>query len=598
MLLLLVAGLYASNSGAPLVFDDQTFFGSNYVSAFGAAFRPDIARYWPYATFVLQSLWLDQMPEQMRPLNYLLHAACAVALQHLLARFLLLARSNVGEKLFASGRRPPAGGYEEGVAWFVAAVFVLHPVAVYAVAYLVQRSMLLATLASLLMWHTFLTGLQRGSSRWLWGSVICFYFAVFSKEHAVAAPILPVALVLLFWHPKTIAAARRGLQIPQMPQISLSSLLAILLAWLAIALAAILPSARLLGTDYEPLLLHFPMGADWHEHLWGLERVHWMSILSQCHLFFKYLSVWLWPDPAALSIDMREPFLTDLTAASSWSNLLLWLAFGGGALALILAGRHWRRAMPSLVGVGLLTCWGLFVVELTTVRWQEIFVLYRSYLWMTGLALGGALLLQAVVSFLQRRCEAAWAARTLSGILVLGMFFVLGLLALLAHQRLQIFSSDLAVWQDAVRLIEQRRGHGGGTLPGDERAYFNRGIAYMQHKEDRAAEADFVEAIRLNPGYEDFHLNLGVVQFRQHQDAAALSSLARALALRPGFTAALMQRATVLEHLGRIPEALADFQRACVLGSMQGCWYHHRHTHPADTPFVFVPQGHTSTALE
>jgi len=524
VLLLLVAGLYASNSGAPLVFDDQTFFGSNYVSAFGAAFRPDIARYWPYATFVLQSLWLDQMPEQMRPLNYLLHAACTVALQHLLARFLLLARSNVGEELSGSGRRPPTDGYEEGVAWFVAAVFALHPVAVYAVAYLVQRSMLLATLASLLMWHTFLTGLQRGSSRWLWGSVICFYFAVFSKEHAVAAPILPVALVLLFWHPKTIAAARRGLQIPQMPQISLSSLLAILLAWLAIALAAILPSARLLGTDYEPLLLHFPMGADWHEHLWGLERVHWMSILSQCHLFFKYLSVWLWPDPAALSIDMREPFLTDLTAASSWSNLLLWLAFGGGALALILAGRHWRRAMPSLVGVGLL--------------------------------------------------------------------------ALLAHQRLQIFSSDLAVWQDAVRLIEQRRGHGGGTLPGDERAYFNRGIAYMQHKEDRAAEADFVEAIRLNPGYEDFHLNLGVVQFRQHQDAAALSSLARALALRPGFTAALMQRATVLEHLGRIPEALADFQRACVLGSMQGCWYHHRHTHPADTPFVFVPQGHTSTALE
>ncbi|MBP9800091.1 MAG: tetratricopeptide repeat protein [Sterolibacterium sp.] len=568
--------LYAGSSGAPLIFDDKGFFSSYYVSSYGGTISPWVTRYWPYASFAHQSLFFGQSPEEMRPVNTFLHAACALALQCLLARLLVLgAATTVGRTHTvddSSRLLRDARLRAEMIALFAAACFALHPVAVFAAAYLVQRSILLATLFSILMWHACLSAWQYNARRWLLWSVVFFYFAVFSKEHAVAAVAMPVGLLLLFWRNDVVAGADFR---PVHGWLTL-------LAYGVIALAATLPSARVLGTDYEPLMKYFPVGHDWHQHLLGLERIHWMSILTQCGLFFKYLGLWLWPDPSALSIDMRESFVSDLSSPHHWWTLLFWSSFLGISLVLIVLGRRsgsWCFAV-GLMGVGMLTLWGLFSVELLTVRWQEIFVLYRSYLWMTGLTLVVAAAVHLACSCLARSERGRW------GLFLAGTLLLL-LLVQLSHQRLQIFGTELAVWDDAVRLIEARPA-ASAVLPGDERAYYNRGLERAQNKDFRAAVRDYDQAIRLNPKFEYTYVVRAISLEKLGRVEESLADLQIALTLEPDLVLALLQRARTLHAYGQPGAALVDVRRACDLGSLQGCRQWHEWTHP-EAPFVWRP---------
>ncbi len=561
----LVFGLYAINLGAPLIFDDIGFFESPFISNFAGAAHPELPRFWPYATFAHQHLLFGQSPLEMRPVNDLLHALCALALQRLLVRLLLL----VNHPAVGSGSKTEPGWREEMVALCVAALFAAHPVAVYAVAYLVQRTILMATLFTLLMWHAFLSALQQDSRRWLVASVVFYYFAVFSKEHAVAALSLPVGLLLLFWKRPDFTQSESSALSP-------ANLVLAFTGFFLIALAATLPAARVLGTDYEPLMKYFPVGADWHDRYLGLERVHWMSILTQSGLFFKYVSLWLWPDPLRMSIDMREPFQTNLSSFSSWLPLLLWLALGCLALSLVLIGRRHKQNGLGLLGVGLLTLQGLFAVELMTVRWQEIFVLYRSYLWMTGLALVVALALNVF-----------WA-RSIRGTLILAATLLV-ILVTGAQQRLQTMSSNFLLWNDVVRLIESRSTTQ-GFLPGDERAYYNRGLARSHEKDYEAALMDYTKAIHLNPRMEFHYLVRAIALLNLGRNAEALADLNYALQLEPDFAMGLIQRALILDQMGQRPAALPDLERACELGDLRGCIQHHKWTKPNE-PFVYDYQA-------
>src|SRR5260221_6218998 len=76
--------------------------------------------------------------------------------------------------------------------------FALNPVAVYAVAYLIQRSIVMATLFVVLGLWLFARGLR--TRRW-WlhaAAIACYLLAVASKEHAVFAPLaaLPIYIVV------------------------------------------------------------------------------------------------------------------------------------------------------------------------------------------------------------------------------------------------------------------------------------------------------------------------------------------------------------------------------------------------------------------
>src|SRR3989344_4265991 len=76
------------------------------------------------------------------------------------------------------------------------ALFALHPVAVYAVGYLIQRSILMAALFAVLACWAFVRGLQTQRVAWHAGALLSYLLAVLSKEHAVMTIVLAVPLYI------------------------------------------------------------------------------------------------------------------------------------------------------------------------------------------------------------------------------------------------------------------------------------------------------------------------------------------------------------------------------------------------------------------
>lgn len=608
LLVLGVAVLYLPYLDAPKVFDDIYFFDRTYVSDFGAHFLPGFPRYWPYASFAHQTLLMGADTASLRLVNILLHCGCLLVLQALVVQLLAWASSSETLALENTGSVSLRFRHE-WVAFGAVLPFALHPVAVYATVYLIQRTTLMATFFSLLMWFFVLKALDRRRGCWMGLAVICYYFAVYSKQHAVLVPMVAWALVFLYGGdlktrrspPSEIAEK------PPVPAcgtqasgahwpLNQVTLILCFAACGVIALCATLSAASLLGSSYEPLLIYFREGADWHQKVFGLERMHWMSIITQCGLFFKYMALWIWADPSLMSVDMREVFREDIASPSAWLGVVAYLAFGGLALLLLWRGRaapmrmlqHSQHSMDSrgkyakhasflgLMGLGMWVIWVLFPVELVSIRLQEIFVLYRSYLWMTG----GVIVLAA----LGNRALSYPRMRYLLPLLVLP---VIVMLAWGAHQRLSTFASDFALWNDAVRLNEQRAGERGPVM-GEERAYSNRGVARAQRHDYPGALADQDAALALNPRYYFAHYARSVALGPLGHYKAALQAADAALALQPKFSAILLQRASLFEKLGRENDALHELEQACAMGDPNGCYRVHHHFHPHET-YVFKP---------
>jgi tetratricopeptide (TPR) repeat protein len=499
----LVAALYVPFLSNPFFFDDRVMFSglgfADYAtSPFGM--RP---RHPAYFTIAAVDILFGTV-EAQRAVGVLLHCATALAL------------------FFAI--RALQRGQRNGLAAFTAsALFAVHPVAVYAAGYLVQRSIVLATLFSLLSLAVFVHGAATGRT---WNAVaagLLYAVAVLSKEHALLAAALgPVAI---WTHSEP---GRRPYRY-------------IATYWAVCAPAAILVVLfvkGVVGQRYEPDFAEVaaqlsPAEAGWVGDPWlG-------SALAQAALFFRYLGLWLWPRTSAMALDLRVDFASLWHAPIAAASTLGFVAFG--CLALILAA---RRGGAALAGLGLLWFWALFLIEFSTVRFQEPFVLYRSYLWAPGLAM----LLAAVLARLPMRAAAFGGACAVLA------------LSLQAHERLRSFSSGLAIWEDAAAKLPAT------PVPGAPRTLYQLGREYLNRGQPERAVAVVERCLRDYP--KAFHCPFAraAIHMRLGEYEAALPHLRRAMALRPEEGVTAHHLGLALQQLGCRDQALAQYDAAYKLG--------------------------------
>jgi hypothetical protein len=522
LLLLIVLALYAGSLHSPFVFDDFAFFSSaEKLSKYGHGYFSFDFRWLPYSSLVWTVNWFGPDVFWLRLGNVLLHAANAIALFFLLRRlFQVTLADNDG-----SDGMPPSLVW---FAFFGALIFALHPVAVYGVAYIVERTILMATLFVLLMLLAYLEGLLRGGWYWMLAAVLFYFAALFSKEHSIAAP--GVALAMTFLIRKPSPALLRQL-----------APYAILLALIAAAVVYAASAKGILGQSYEPRAMGMlDLSARMHG-LTELPNVYLLSILTQSGLFFKYLWLWLVPNPAWMSVDMREPFALSL---SGWYTLGLvaFLAYFCTAVWLLL-----KQGKMGLLGFALLFPWIMFLTEFSTVRIQEPFVLYRSYLWMPGL-------------FAALPVVFGWLAPKKAFIL-LG---IVGLLLIpLSVNRLNTFSSTLLLWDDAEKLVRDKPG-----AYGVERIYTNRGNKLFQLRRYDEAIADFSKAIAVFPTDELVYGNRGMSYYYLGKYQEAIQDFNRALAIKPDNRRYYYDRALAYRALGNIPAAEDDVRKSCSLGGI------------------------------
>ncbi|MDH4172307.1 MAG: tetratricopeptide repeat protein [Betaproteobacteria bacterium] len=507
----LAAVLYGPFLGNPLVFDDKIFFSGRRFAYYATHPLGLDLRLPPYFSLTITQVLSGSIVAH-RVISLILHIGVALALYKLLLDLQRTTLRPADERDFA---------LRAGIG---AAAFALHPVAVYGAAYLVQRSIVMATLFGLLSAVLFLRGVRRGSHADAITAALLYTLAVLSKEHAVLLPaaILP-ALVLA-------GTARR---------FALRHAAIYLAACAPAALFVTLRSLGVIGGVYEEGVgaIAEQVSAASGEDI--LQRSLALSAVTQAGLFFQYLGAWLWPSPAAMSIDVRVDFVAGWSAGWIAAKIAAFAATGGLGVWLLL-----RRGAASLAGFGLLYAWLLFIVEFAAVRFQEPFVLYRSYLWGPGVLCIGV----AILSRLTR-----------PGVIAAGAL-ACAILGYAAHARLVTFSDPLRLWEDAAAKLPDR------PVPWGSRTLYSLGREYLYAGQPDKAIAATERCMRLYPKTVQCVYARGVVHLQMHEYARATEHLNRALALEPGSAIMHHRLGLALECLGRNEDAEASYRRAQALG--------------------------------
>ena len=506
--------LYLPFLSNPPVFDDfyflkGSFFAYYATHPFGLELR--VPPYFSMA--VVQLAWWGHI-EAHRIVTLGFHVACALALYKLafdLQRY--------QEERYSMPHPAGAGSYAPALV--AAAVFAVHPVAVYCAGYLIQRTTLFATLFSLLSIVLFLRGLARRRRADAVLGALMYSIAVLSKETAVMLPAVTVLAGL-------IVAVERRFQAQ----------------YFTVYLACCAPAALLVtylvkakvGAAYEPDLEVLSAQLTQAGGMAATVSSSWAeSAVTQAGLFFRYLVLWLFPHADAMSFNLRTEFAGQWPPAVAFLGVIAFVGYGVLGAWLVARGGAARAA-----GIGLLFPWILFFTEFATVRFQEPFVLYRSYLWAPGLML----LLALGLAHLRIRAVAVFALVSLP------------LLSYQAHDRLQTFASGLALWEDAAAKLPRQ------GVPGGSRTLYYLSREYLSvGRNDKALEVA-ERCLAEYPDTYDCHYARANVHLRRIEVLEALPHLTRAVALRPARPETRQKLGVALERLGCLKQARDQYMHA------------------------------------
>lgn len=496
----------------PLFFDDLPFFKNGLLEDIfldGFSFN---LRWLPYFITAWIHLVFNNDIAIQRGINLILHLATAAMLYTII-------------KQISNHAAPHRNNDRAALA--AALLFLISPIAVYAVGYLIQRTILMSTLFGLLMLNTYFDGLITRKKAYFIFSACFYLLSTFSKQHAILLPAVALAMT-----PLAIPLDRK----------KLTQLILPLVLYLPIFILVIWKSKNDIGYAYEPL------GKEFLTDYFGSIDSHlaWaLSALTQAALFFKYLLLTVFPNPNWMSIDMRVPFAEHLTQPKYLLAIVAFLSYGLTASTLL-----FKDGKKALIGLALISVWLLFGVEFSTVRIQEPFVLYRAYLWIPMLFL----LIPALTNKLSNKVF--WAL-----ILIIAITF-----AISAKNRLESFSTSMALWDDAVHKLPEE-----DNVPGAGRAYFNRANEYMTSKNRLAAISDYSRAIILNPNLATLYLSRGYTYWQEKNYVLAMQDVNTAIRLEPENAGAYFISGLISKTTGASVEARQKFERACELKSMAAC---------------------------
>jgi len=554
-----VLAIYLPGWNHELLFDDLRLTDGAIFGNYGSllTFKQ---RMLSYGSFI----WVDLLAGpgwwKQRLVNVGLHLATVAALYALVRE--LLERTRFPEE-FES--QPHFGMSRQAAVQVGVALFAVNPMAVYAVAYLVQRSIVMATLFSVLACWCFVRGLSGRGVAWYGLALLSYVAAVLSKEHAVMVAAMAVPLYIHVRRPswKTVA--------------TIAGASTALIAVAAVVFFGIY--GEFIGKLFDQRSLDF---AQQLERLSpGItQRMYPLSILNEAALFFAYGFLWFAPNVMWMSVDMRPAFPLSYAAFPQVLGIIGYVGLWIAALWAVLR----RRGALSLAGVALMFPLLLYATEFATVWVQDPFVLYRSYLW----AVAVPVLVAIVLTGFQPKT-----------IYVIGC--AIGLVfTVLAFERVQSLRDDHTAWGDAAEKIDLKapanavgrwrpflnlgayhldRGSLGeaqrsfataealGSLHGSAR--FNQGVALQQQKKHAQALTTFAEAEKQGFSGQSLHYHRGESAFALGQFALAFDSFSQGLtSAAEGLTGKemdriretmRMRRAEAAIGAGRYDDAIGDF---------------------------------------
>lgn len=393
----------------------------------------------------------------------------------------------------------------------VALLFLVHPLNIQAVTYVVQRMTSMASLFVLLSLGCYISA--RRTQGWharigYVGSAFCWLLAMASKEVAIQLPLVLLLYEACFhrdyWRSRLRRAGR------QVDWLRCTVMAAPLLAILVGVLAHMYGSSGLLRWDEQ-----FP-GRDFT----GVER-----LLTEARVQFFYLSLVLWPAPSRLNLEhdfiLSKSFWTPWTTGVSVIGWLLLL------VAVILIARRYPR-----YGFPLLAYAAFHLLESAPIGIEPIFE-HRMYLPMAFLAM----FMNSVLLSGALRSRVA-----LGGVLLLVIP-----LSFATYERNLTWSDKLAFLRDCAEKSPQKF-----------RPWYNLGSQLGREGQYAEAEKALIWALKLQPhrtrpNLAEAHNQLGNVYLLTGRKAMAIEQYRLALERDPSLHTAQMNLGSALR--GRIIDA-------------------------------------------
>jgi len=517
-LTLAVLALYWSSLANDLVFDDERLRDGTIFGQYGRLSELK-ARMLSYGSFVWVQVLAGEGWWKQRLVNVLLHLGTAFAAYRLLVILLERTEFPAAERSVPHFEQSRTLALRIGVA-----LFALNPVAVYAVAYLIQRSVVMAALFVALGLLCFVRGLVTQRRAWFGAALACYVLAVLSKEHAVTAIALSVPLYVFLRRP----GWKRILVVSEI----------VLGFLLAAGFVLYTRYGSIIGTVFDETSRAYALHLEQVSPGLG-GRLYLLSVVNQAARFFHYGLFWLVPVVTEMSIDIRPEFPLSVWGWPQTAGALAYVAVLGGCSWMVLR----RSDALGLAALCVLVPALLFLTEFATVWVQDPFVLYRSYLW--------ALTMPALV------------ALPLIGVKP-NILYALGavlasLFAGLAFERLASLHDARSVWADAAAKVDLKAS---ANAVGRWRPFLNLGAEYLEHGSYETAYRHFAQAEALGEPLGSARYSMGLTLQQMNQHARALEEFGRAEA--KGFTEAALyyQRGESQYAMQRFAEALASYSAA------------------------------------
>ena len=496
--------LYANSLQAPFTFDDwETIVEEPHLRfsefSFAGVERAGFESYHNTRPVANISFALNYYFHQHQVWGY--HLVNVVI--HLLAGIFLYLFIKATLGLPALRSRYPASGW---VPLLAVLLWLVHPVQVQSVTYIVQRMNSMAAMFYILSCYLYVQGrLAQGSGRkwgWFAGCALSGVLALGSKEIAATLPFFIVLYEWYFFQDLSGGWLRRRLPV-----------FLGLLVFLAVLMFGYLGS--------NPLQAILSYG--------GRDFTLTERVLTELRVVIFYLSLLVYPHPSRLNLDHDFALSRSLLdPLSTLFSLVAIVALFG--LAVYLARRE------RLLSFCILWFLGNLVIESSVIPLELVFE-HRNYL--PSMLMG----LLAVAGY-RRLVTVNWPGLVVVGGAVLVFSFW-------TYQRNAVWSDFVTLYSDIVQ-----------KSPHKARPHNNLSQALIRVGRFEESIAHARKALSIQPDYAQAHNNLARALIETGQIGEGIVQARETLKLRPDYADAHNNLAVALIKSGQLEEAIVHFQEA------------------------------------
>ncbi len=559
-LLILTAAVllcYSNTLTNPFIFDDipnilenkhirldRINFDTLLEAAFGS---PSQRRPLSNLSFALNYYFSGYWVQAYRIVNILIHIVTGILLYYVIKSALQASWNRAGKWRVAPVN--PTSGCQDGktlgrtpiLPFMTAFVWVVHPLQIQSVTYLVQRMNALAAMFFLLAFFLFITAdTVRQTHKKVMLYALCGISGVAALASKEIAATLPFCLLLYRWF------------------------FVLDLKWQHIKrelLALILVFAILV------VLTIFFLGS----HPWEAIQAGYSTrqftmpqrVLTEFRVIVFYVSLFLFPHPSRLNLDHH--FLVSKSLTEPITTILALTLIIGTVVFTAGLSRKFR-----VVSFCILWYLGNLLLESSVIGLEIIFE-HRNYL--PSMSLAFLLVWHLCTRFKSRR------------VLLILLCGIVTVFSLWTYQRNRIWWDDLTLWRDCAQKSQakarpvnklgaalERRGRLQEALHCYMRAnqvdpmallpYYNKGNVLTKIGRNEEAIVEYHRALHLYPGFTKARINLALALANQGQLEAGIAQLEKAIAESPSDPVALNNMGTLLFKAGQLEAAVGHFLRA------------------------------------